>query len=129
LTLHFSRYNGARDRAFLDFGLVPITSIGKYRCEIQTQDGDFVTGNLFVYMRPILLLNSTQRLDPVEEGNSFAWIGQTSKASEGDDAVLNCPAIGYPLPEIRWYKDGKPISRLQSKFFCTKKRTKNCILI
>ena len=105
-----SRFSSNRKRAYLDFGLVSIHAIGKYRCEIITEQDELVTGNLFVYMRPVLLFNSSTRLDPAEENNAFAWVGSPNKAYAGDDVVLNCPAIGYPLPEIRWFKEGAQIN-------------------
>uniref|UniRef100_A0A915NLC4 Ig-like domain-containing protein n=1 Tax=Meloidogyne floridensis TaxID=298350 RepID=A0A915NLC4_9BILA len=106
-----SRYNGARTRAFLEFDSpAPITSVGKYRCEINTttnteEEGEekrlTVVGNLFVNMRPVLILNATTRLDQVEDGNFFSWIGSAKTVPLGGDVFIECPAIGYPLPEIR----------------------------
>uniref|UniRef100_A0A183BLN8 Ig-like domain-containing protein n=1 Tax=Globodera pallida TaxID=36090 RepID=A0A183BLN8_GLOPA len=45
---HQARLNPDGNRAFLDFGLVPTSVIGKYRCEITTEEDKLVTGNLFV---------------------------------------------------------------------------------
>nr|CAD2145476.1 unnamed protein product [Meloidogyne enterolobii] len=114
-----SRYNGARTRAFLEFDSpAPITSVGKYRCEINTttntEEGEekrvTVVGNLFVNMRPVLILNATTRLDQVEDGNFFSWIGSAKTVPLGGDVFIECPAIGYPLPEIRWFKDNRPLN-------------------
>lgn len=109
---HPARLNGARERAFLDFGLVPISAIGKYRCEITTDEEkeQQINGNLFVYMRPIFVFNRTMRLEPAEEGNHFQWIGPPVSQVSGDEAVLNCPAIGYPPPRIIWFKNDILIS-------------------
>lgn len=47
------RLSPSGHRAFLDFGQVPISAIGKYRCEITTEDEQPIpiSGNLFVYSK------------------------------------------------------------------------------
>ena len=32
------------------------------------------------------------------------------KISEGSEVQLNCPAFGYPIPTISWFKDGQLIA-------------------
>uniref|UniRef100_A0A1I8C2V2 Ig-like domain-containing protein n=1 Tax=Meloidogyne hapla TaxID=6305 RepID=A0A1I8C2V2_MELHA len=61
-------------------------------------------------MRPVLILNASTRLDHKEDGNFFHWIGSAKTTSVGDDVLIECPVIGYPLPEIRWFKDDKPLN-------------------
>ncbi|KAF7633249.1 Ig-like domain-containing protein [Meloidogyne graminicola] len=61
-------------------------------------------------MRPVLILNSTTRLDHKEEGNYFAWVGSAKTAQVGDDVIIECPADAYPLPVIQWFKDDKPLN-------------------
>lgn len=42
---------------------------------------------------------------------SFQWIGPPVSQVSGDEAVLNCPAIGYPPPRIIWFKNDILISK------------------
>ncbi|KAL3101231.1 hypothetical protein niasHT_027987 [Heterodera trifolii] len=107
---HQARLSPEGNRAFLDFGLVPISVIGKYRCEITTEDDKLVTGNLFVYMRPVLVANASMRLVQTDEANAFAWVGPTNKATAGETATVHCPVAGYPKPTLSWSKDGTPIN-------------------
>ncbi|KAI3422040.1 hypothetical protein GPALN_012577 [Globodera pallida] len=94
---HQARLNPDGNRAFLDFGLVPTSVIGKYRCEITTEEDKLVTGNLFVYMRPVLEANASMRFDRPEEANAFA-------------ATVRCPVVGYPKPTLSWSKDGTALN-------------------
>ena len=61
-------------------------------------------------MRPILVLNGSTRVDQLEADNPFAWVGSTHKVPVGEEGVLHCPVWAYPLPELRWSRDGTPIS-------------------
>lgn len=100
------------DRAHLKFGKVSPSVAGKYKCEITTNTApaeDFVTGNLFVYMRPILYTNGSLKVDQVEDGNPFLLSGTPNKVIRGETARLNCPAIGYPVPSVEWFRDGEKI--------------------
>uniref|UniRef100_A0A915EQE2 Ig-like domain-containing protein n=1 Tax=Ditylenchus dipsaci TaxID=166011 RepID=A0A915EQE2_9BILA len=104
------------NRAHLRFGRVTPSAVGKYKCEITTESGDFVTGNLFVYMRPVIYNNGSLKLDQAEEGKPFHLVNTgLSKVVRGEIARLTCPAIGYPIPSIRWFRDGEPIG-ISEKF-------------
>uniref|UniRef100_A0A183CTM9 Ig-like domain-containing protein n=1 Tax=Globodera pallida TaxID=36090 RepID=A0A183CTM9_GLOPA len=107
---HQARLNPDGNRAFLDFGLVPTSVIGKYRCEITTEEDKLVTGNLFVYMRPVLEANASMRFDRPEEANAFAWVGPSNKMAAGESATVRCPVVGYPKPTLSWSKDGTALN-------------------
>jgi len=93
-------------RAHLRFGTVTTSAIGKYKCEITTMDDEFVQGNLFVYMRPVFHVNASLRLD---EEDRFKFTGSIHRVGRGAMARLLCPAIGYPIPAIEWFRDEKRI--------------------
>lgn len=105
------------NRAHLRFGKVTPSVAGKYKCEITTSTSpeDYVTGNLFVYMRPVMFTNGSLRLDQAEEGKPFHLVSTLSKVVRGETARLTCPAIGYPIPSIAWFKDGELISQTTDK--------------
>ncbi|VDO65284.1 unnamed protein product [Haemonchus placei] len=96
-------------RARLVFGNATASQAGKYRCEIRTEDGELVFGNMFAYSRPVVLTNSS---DPMEVSPSDPTL-VTSKPlslSKESNATLVCPVHGYPNPYIVWYKDGFPLA-------------------
>lgn len=37
------------------------------------------------------------------------------RVTRGTTAQLTCPAIGYPIPNITWFRDGQPISTADSE--------------
>lgn len=103
-----------RTRAFLNFGVVSPSAIGKYRCEITTDSDDFVFGNMFVYMRPILHVENNTNLrfeQAPDEKDSFSFIARSTHSIENDTVELNCPVLGYPIPGIEWLKDSIPINK------------------
>jgi hypothetical protein len=103
------------DRAHLNFGTAPVTAAGKYKCEITTTENEFVFGNLFVYLRPIFHVNGS-RLDVADEEKPFDFTGPSKKAIRGERAVLICPVLAFPPPEIQWYKDTQPINRTWARY-------------
>jgi len=93
------------NRAFLDLGERDLFAAGKYRCEITTDNDEFVYGNMFIYMRPVFHVNGSMRLDFANDDNMFEFVSSSVKANKGGIGILDCPTIGYPLPEVRWFKD------------------------
>lgn len=104
------------NRAHLHFGRVTPSVAGKYKCEIivNAPSRQLVTGNLFVYMRPIFHVNSSTRLDQISESTHFHFTA-TTKVIRGNTAILVCPAIGYPIPEVQWFKDNEPLESNDEK--------------
>jgi hypothetical protein len=92
------------NRAYLDLGAKDLFVAGKYRCEITTENDEFVYGNMFVYLRPVFHTNGSMRLDLPKDNekeiNKFMLTSPSIKAIRGTTAVILCPAIGYPQPEI-----------------------------
>jgi hypothetical protein len=97
------------NRAYFKFGPPSTRDIGKYKCDMLTADGRRAWGNLFVYMRPIFHTNGSIRLEVPDDDDKFSVTATTVKFSEGDTVVLNCPAVGYPYPDIEWFKNDKPV--------------------
>ncbi|CAD5230066.1 unnamed protein product [Bursaphelenchus xylophilus] len=112
--LHFSpnkKFNARVEnrRAYLDLGKQNLYVAGKYKCEIKTSEEEMVHGNLFIYLRPVFHTNSSFRLELKDDDNLFEFNGPSAKAVRGTTGVLDCPARGYPHPDIRWFKDGEYI--------------------
>ncbi|KAI6189624.1 Ig-like domain-containing protein [Aphelenchoides bicaudatus] len=101
------------NRAFLDLGTKDLFAAGKYRCELTTENDEFVYGNMFIYMRPVFHTNGSMRLDLDDEKNRFELTGSSIKATKGTTAVVSCPAHGYPTPEIHWFKNQKPLQETE----------------
>ncbi|KAH7706738.1 Immunoglobulin I-set domain containing protein [Aphelenchoides avenae] len=103
------------NRAYLHLGAIPATAVGVYRCELTTEDGRQVWGNLFVNLRPIFNANGS-RFDPVDDERPFEFDGPTRKVIRGETAVLQCPVLAHPPPEIEWFKDLRPINKSHEKY-------------
>jgi hypothetical protein len=95
------------NKAFLDLGQRDLFVAGKYRCEITTQDEEFVYGNMFIYLRPVFHTNGSMRLDFAESTENdenidkkFELVGSSVKITQGTNAIILCPAFGYPKPDI-----------------------------
>ncbi|KAK6042463.1 hypothetical protein COOONC_20033 [Cooperia oncophora] len=95
-------------RARLIFGNATAAQAGKYRCEIRTEDGELVFGNMFAYSRPVIHGNSS---DPMEVSPSDPTLvtSRPLTASRESNATIVCPVYAYPHPHIVWYKDGVPL--------------------
>lgn len=95
-------------RARLVFGNATAAQAGKYRCEIRTDEGELVFGNMFAYSRPVVHTNSS---DPMEIAASDPTlvVAQPLSFSKESTAHLVCPVYAYPHPKIVWYKDGIPL--------------------
>ncbi|MFH4980483.1 hypothetical protein AB6A40_007192 [Gnathostoma spinigerum] len=96
-------------RATLQFGKQSITSAGKYRCEITSEQGHYVWGWLFAYVRPVFHINQTRFVDVEGDEDKFHVAIAATRITEGESVRLECPAYGFPAPTIEWLKDGQPI--------------------
>ncbi|PIO63731.1 immunoglobulin domain protein [Teladorsagia circumcincta] len=95
-------------RARLIFGNATASQAGKYRCEIRTEDGELVFGNMFAYSRPVIHGNAS---DPMEVSPSDPTLVTSGPLSfpRDSNATIHCPVYAYPHPHIVWYKDGIPL--------------------
>ena len=55
------------------------------------------------------------RLEPPE----FVVVIETVTVEVGQDAFFECQAVGYPLPDITWYKNGREIIPVDRNFNVT----------
>jgi len=101
------------NKAYLDLGTKDLFTAGKYRCEVTTENEEFVYGNMFIYMRPVFHTNGSLKLYVLDEKKNFELTGSSVKATRGTTAVIQCPAVGYPTPEIHWFKDLHPLQETE----------------
>lgn len=101
--------NDQINKATLIFGNVSITEAGKYRCEITTNDGSTVFGNMFAYAHPVVHHNSSWNTKVEEGSDDIIQNTNTVYGEVGESIFLECPVVGYPHPNFLWYKDGIPI--------------------
>ncbi|CAI2355233.1 unnamed protein product [Caenorhabditis sp. 36 PRJEB53466] len=96
------------NKAYLYFSKSKAEASGKYRCEIKVPDNSVITGNMFAYSHPIVKNNESWPLKKSDQEESLA-VGPTVYASLDSTARIGCPIIGYPEPNIVWYKDKFPL--------------------
>ncbi|VDN60628.1 unnamed protein product [Dracunculus medinensis] len=106
-------------RAKLVLGLIPITSIGRYRCDIKTIDGHHAWGWSFINMRPVFHSNRTKAFE-IFDDDRFHLKAPSIRATEGETVLLDCPVIGFPEPSIKWYKDDVPVASTEQITFLDK---------
>ncbi|GMR62645.1 hypothetical protein PMAYCL1PPCAC_32840 [Pristionchus mayeri] len=129
----------ARNKAVLEIGKAPLRSAGRYKCEVITSTGDAVTGNLQIYLAPVIELEHDVDEEPTSEPHAVLLQKRTVRVSspthfnktfstsctrpqpiqylhmtreaqkKGTDLTLDCNSYGYPQPFLRWEKDGQPL--------------------
>ncbi|KAK0409571.1 hypothetical protein QR680_004629 [Steinernema hermaphroditum] len=100
---HAAELRNGHQRAFLAFHNATLTAAGKYKCDLTLGSGDRVGGNMFIYMRPVFH-DSRQNIEFVEERENFTVIAKPVYVKPQNTAVLRCPVLGYPKPDVEWYK-------------------------
>ncbi|CAG9533046.1 unnamed protein product [Cercopithifilaria johnstoni] len=108
-----------QSRAFLEFGNTSVLSVGRYRCEITTEENELVWGWLFVNMRPVFHVNHSKTLDAVGD-NHFRVKASVLRATEGETVILSCPVRGFPEPTTQWYKNDVPVASTEQITFLEK---------
>uniref|UniRef100_A0A915PYZ0 Ig-like domain-containing protein n=1 Tax=Setaria digitata TaxID=48799 RepID=A0A915PYZ0_9BILA len=103
-------------RAILEFGNTSLWSVGKYRCEITTEDDELVWGWLFVNMRPVFHVNHSKTLEVVGDDH-FRVRASVLRATEGETVTLTCPVRGFPEPVTQWYKNDVPVASTEQVTF------------
>uniref|UniRef100_A0A0R3RYR0 Ig-like domain-containing protein n=1 Tax=Elaeophora elaphi TaxID=1147741 RepID=A0A0R3RYR0_9BILA len=106
-------------RAILEFGNASISSAGRYRCEITTEENELVWGWLFVNMRPVFHVNHSKTLDAVGD-NHFRLKASVLRVTEGETVTLSCPVRGFPEPTVQWYKNDVPVASTEQITFLEK---------
>ncbi|CCD74303.1 Ig-like domain-containing protein [Caenorhabditis elegans] len=96
------------DKAYLHFGQSKADASGKYRCEIKVPDNSIIIGNMFAYSHPVVKNNETWELKK-SESEPFTVVGPAVYAPLDSAARIQCPIVGYPEPQIVWYKDKFPL--------------------
>uniref|UniRef100_A0A1I7TYJ6 Ig-like domain-containing protein n=1 Tax=Caenorhabditis tropicalis TaxID=1561998 RepID=A0A1I7TYJ6_9PELO len=99
---------GQDNKAYLHFGKSKAEAAGKYRCEVKVPDSSIITGNMFAYSHPVVKNNESWPLKRSEVEPSTA-VGPAVYASLESTARIPCPIIGYPEPQIVWFKDNIPL--------------------
>jgi len=81
------------NKAYLDLGTKDLFTAGKYRCEVTTENEEFVYGNMFIYMRPVFHTNGSLKLYVLDEKKNFELTGSSVKATRGTTAVIQCQPL------------------------------------
>ncbi|CAJ0582300.1 unnamed protein product, partial [Mesorhabditis spiculigera] len=101
-------------RAVLIFGNVPVTEAAKYRCEIITHGGHEIFGNMFAYAHPVIHANESLGVYKPDGNEDNQLVAKKPVyANLGQNAMIECPVVGYPHPSTVWYKDEMPIDPSQ----------------
>lgn len=95
-------------KAYLHFGKSKAEAAGKYRCEATMENNEIISGNMFAYSQPIVKNNESWPLK--KSATEIATVlGPAIYASHETTARIPCPIIGYPEPNILWFKDNIPL--------------------
>ncbi|UMM32590.1 hypothetical protein L5515_006327 [Caenorhabditis briggsae] len=96
------------NKAYLHFGQSKADAAGKYRCEVKIPDSSIITGNMFAYSHPIVKNNESWPLTASTTEPSTV-LAKAVYASPDTTARIPCPIIGYPEPNIIWFRNDFPL--------------------
>lgn len=98
---------GEDNKAYLHFGQSKAEASGKYRCEVKVPDSSIITGNMFAYSHPVVKNNDSWALKAGEHPSTV--LAPKVYAALDSTAHIPCPIIGYPEPQVIWFKDNFPL--------------------
>ncbi|ULU10617.1 hypothetical protein L3Y34_014709 [Caenorhabditis briggsae] len=101
-------------KVYLEIGKANVRVTGRYRCEVRTLDKQIHSGNLIIYLPPVLDFPSAVRVSEVLNARPPHVIGAERKGLHGERMVLECPMLGNPEPMVRWDKDGEPLGNSEN---------------
>ncbi|CAI2307361.1 unnamed protein product [Caenorhabditis sp. 36 PRJEB53466] len=99
-------------KVYLEIGTASVRVAGKYRCEVRTLDKEIHSGNLIIYLPPVLDFPNPVRVSEVANARPPQVIGVERRGLHGERMVLECPVLANPEPMVRWEKDGEPLGEL-----------------
>ncbi|KAI6241201.1 Ig-like domain-containing protein [Aphelenchoides fujianensis] len=79
----------------------PAIETGTWRCDLQTDRGN-ATGNIVVYVRPVVYSNNTGLRVDEKDGSHSSYSVTGLTAVRGTKVVLQCPVVAHPKPDIIW---------------------------
>ncbi|KAI1709259.1 immunoglobulin domain-containing protein [Ditylenchus destructor] len=93
--------------------VVTLSDAGVWTCGVRTRAYGNATGNIYVYLRPVILGNSS-RIDD-RDATKFHFDASGVTVVRGENSRMECPVFAYPRPDIRWKApNGKDITSQQS---------------
>jgi hypothetical protein len=87
---------------------VTLADAGIWTCDVKTRSGN-VTGDISVYLRPVVVSNSSLRIDD-HDSSKYHFDASGHTVVRGDECRLECPVFSYPRSEIRWTYKGKAVN-------------------
>jgi len=100
-----------------------VADAGIWTCSIRTRSHGSATGDISVFLRPVVVSNSSNlslRIDEKETNKAKhhpSTSVHTFEASgitviSGEDALMECPIHGFPRPQIQWKNEnGAPLDQ------------------
>ncbi|CCD68970.1 Zwei Ig domain protein zig-7 [Caenorhabditis elegans] len=101
-------------KVYLEIGKASVKVAGRYRCEVRTLDKEIHSGNLIIYMPPVLDFPAAVRVSEVLNARPPHVIGAERRGLHGERMVLECPVLANPEPMVRWEKNGEPLGNSDS---------------
>ncbi|CAI5439677.1 unnamed protein product [Caenorhabditis angaria] len=105
-------------KIYLEIGQnVSVNVVGRYRCEVRTLDKEIHSGNLIIYLPPVLNFPSFSNAKELPNAKPPHVIGAERKGFQNEKITLECPVLSNPEPLVRWEKDGEAIAPSNSTQF------------
>ncbi|CAB3407125.1 unnamed protein product [Caenorhabditis bovis] len=96
-------------KVYLNISHANVKVAGKYRCEVRTKDKEVHSGNIEIYLPPVLYFRSSNVATEIPDARPPHVVGTERRGLHDEKMTLECPAVAYPEPSIRWEKNGEPI--------------------